>query len=325
MIEYSDNYSDTSGKSWQFKRDEVPANNGDFTINNFQSFKCKEAPLGKTVNHNDGKNSVKDAKMVVPLKYLSNFWRSLEMPLINCKVHLELNWNEDYNLSSAGDSAKFEITGAKLHVSKVTLSTKDSVNLIKQLSIGFKRSACWNNHQTKPEKVIEKGKNLYKLLNVSFQGVRRLFVLAHVVFAGAANDEAGIKDNKNHFLPRGEIKNYDALIDGRDFYDQPINYLIKQYDEVRKVSTGHRDDYTAGSLLDYAYFKDNYRLIAIDLSKEKALDVDPRAIQQIVFQGVVGGDNNTKIRLHTILEQSKETMLEFSKGTAKVLQLHVNG
>ena len=223
FIEYSDNYSDTSGSLWQFKRDEVPANNGDLTINNFQSFKCKAAPLGKTVNHNDGKNSVKDAKMVVPLKYLNNFWRSLEMPLINCKVHLELNWIEDCILSSAGDSAKFEITDTKLHVSKVTLSTKDSVNLIKQLSKGFKRSVYWNNYQTKPAKVIEKGKNLYELLNVSFQGVRRLFVLAYVVFAGAANDETGIKDNKKHFLPRGEIKNYDALIDGRDFM---INQLI---------------------------------------------------------------------------------------------------
>ena len=72
-------------------------------------------------------------------------------------------------------------------------------------------------------------------------------------------------------------------------------------------------------MLDYAYCKHNYRLIAVDLSKQKALDADPRAIQQIVFQGVVGGANNTKIRLYTILEQSKETMLEFSKGTAKVL------
>ena len=69
--------------------------------------------------------------------------------------------------------------------------------------------------------------------------------------------------------------------------------------------------------MDYAYFKDNYRLIAVDLSK-KALDADPRAIQQIVFQGVVGGDDNTKIRIYTILEKSKETILEFPKGTAKV-------
>ena len=109
------------------------------------------------------------------------------------------------------------------------------------------------------------------------------------------------------------------MIDGRNFYDQPINDLIKQYDEVRKVSTGHGDDYTPGSLLDYAYFRDNYKLIAVDLSKQKALDVDPRAIQQIVFRGVVGGDYYTKIRLYTILEQSKETILEFYKGTAKVL------
>ena len=109
------------------------------------------------------------------------------------------------------------------------------------------------------------------------------------------------------------------MIDGRNFYDQPINDLIKQYDEVRKVSTGHGDDYTTGSLLDYAYFKDNYRLIAVDLSKQKTLDADPRAIQQIVFQWVVGWDNDTKIRLYTILEQSKKTVLEFYKGTSKVL------
>ena len=109
------------------------------------------------------------------------------------------------------------------------------------------------------------------------------------------------------------------MIDGRNFYDQPINDLIKQYDEIRKVSTGYGDDYTTGCLLDYAYFKDNYRLIAVDLSKQKALDADLRAIQKIVFQGVVEGNDGTKIRLHTILEQSKETMLEFYKGAAKVL------
>ena len=91
--------------------------------------------------------------------------------------------------------------------------------------------------------------------------------------------------------------------------------MIKQYDEIRKVSTGYGDDYTTGCLLDYAYFKDNYRLIAVDLSKQKVLDADPRAILQIVFQGVVGGNNGTEITRYTILEQSKETMLELSKGT----------
>ena len=87
------------------------------------------------------------------------------------------------------------------------------------------------------------------------------------------------------------------MIDARNFYDQPINELIKQFDEVRKVSAGHGDDYTTESLLDYAYFKDNYILIPVDLSKQKALDADLRAIQQILFQGVVRGDDNTEIRL----------------------------
>ena len=87
------------------------------------------------------------------------------------------------------------------------------------------------------------------------------------------------------------------MIDGRNFYYQPINDLIKQCDEERHVSLGKRNDYTTGCLLYYAYFNDNYRLILIDLSKQKALGADPRAIQQIVFQGVVGGADNTKIRL----------------------------
>ena len=276
LIEYSDNYSDTSGGFWQFKRYEVPANNADLAIKNSDSFKYKAALLGKTANRNDGKSFIKDAKKVVPLNYLSNFWRSLEMPLINCKLFLELNWIEDCILSSAGNSAKFEITNTKLHVSIVTLSTKDNANLAKQLNEEFKRTVYWNSYETKPAKVIEQVKNLYELLNASFQSVKRLFVLAYVIAAPAAgynppsvDETAGIKNNKKYFLPRGEIKNYNGLIDGRDFYDKPIDGIIKQYDEIRKVSTGHSDEYTTGCLLDYAYFKDNYKSIAVDLSRKK--------------------------------------------------------
>ena len=98
------------------------------------------------------------------------------------------------------------------------------------------------------------------------------------------------------------------LIDDRNLYDQPINDLIKQYNKVRKVSTGKGDLDTTGCLLDYAHFKDNYKLIALDVSKQKALDADPKAIQQIVFQGVVGGDDNTKIRLYTILKNNKKSI-----------------
>ena len=130
LIEYSDNYSDTSGSLWQFKRDEVPANNADLTINNSQSFKYKTVLLGKTADAAaDTNSSVKEAKIVVPLKYLSNFWTSLEMPSINSKVYLGINWFEDCILSSAEDSAKYAIADAKLHVAIVTLSTKGSANL----------------------------------------------------------------------------------------------------------------------------------------------------------------------------------------------------
>ena len=156
LIEYSDSYSDTSASLWQFKSDEVPVDNADLSINNFQLFKYKAALLGKTADAiNNTNSSVKEAKIVVPLKYLSNFWRSLEMPLINGKVCLKLNWIEDCILSSAGDTAKFTVTDTKLHVSIVTLSTKNSTNLAKQLNHEFNRSVYWNSYETKPAKVIE--------------------------------------------------------------------------------------------------------------------------------------------------------------------------
>ena len=166
-------------------------------------------------------------------------------------------------------------------------------------------------------KVINKGTNIYELLSASLQGVKRLFVLAYLIAANAANNETVIKDKRKYFLLGGKIENYNVLIDGRNFYNQPINDLIKQHDEVRKVSTGQDDDCNTRCLLDYVYFKDNYRLITVDLSKQKALDADRRAIQQIIFQGVAGGDNDTKIRIYIILEKSKETVLEFYKRNSK--------
>ena len=158
-------------------------------------------------------------------------------------------------MSSAGDTAKFKIIGAKWHVLIVTLSTKD--NLTKQLNDGFKRSVYWNSYQTIPAKVLNQGTSIYEQLSASFQGVKRLFVLDYFIAADDANNEASIKNSRKYFLPSGEIKNYKVLIDGRNCYDQPIDDLIKQNDEVRKVSTEKGDGYTTGCLLDYAYFKDN--------------------------------------------------------------------
>ena len=228
LIEPSDNYSGTSGSLWRFKRDEVPVNNANLSVDNSQSFKSKAALIGKTTDAvNNTNRFVKNTNIVVPLKYLSNFWRSLEMPLIKCKIHLELNWIENHILSSDRDSEKCKIMDAKLHAPRVTLPTKDNVNLTKQLNDGFKRSVSWNNYQTILAKVIEKGKNIYELLSASFQGFKRLFVLDYFIVANDANNKAGMKNNKKYFLPRGEINNYNVLIDERNCYDQPDNDLIK--------------------------------------------------------------------------------------------------
>ena len=127
VIEYSGNYySDTSGSLWNFKRDEI-VNNADVTNDdNVPSFKYKANIIGKTKN-NETKNGV---KVVAPLKYLINFWRSLEMPLINCKVEISLNWIENCMLTTA-TTATFKITGAKLYIPIVTLKTKDNTKLSK--------------------------------------------------------------------------------------------------------------------------------------------------------------------------------------------------
>ena len=107
------------------------------------------------------------------------------------------------------------------------------------------------------------------------------------------------------------------MIDGKNCFDQPINSMIKTYENIRKVATGQGDDYTSGCLLDYSYFKDHYKMIAIDLSKQQALDVDPRAIQKINF--TTNLDRVENATMFFIIEEAKETVLDFSQGTVKVL------
>ena len=150
LIEYSDNYSDTSGSLWNFKRDEI-VNNADVTNDdNAPSFKYKASLIGNTEN-NGTKNGV---KIAVPLKYLSNFWRSLEMPLINCKIELSLKWYERCLLTVA-NTATFKITDAKLYVPIVTFSAEGNAILSKLLGEGFKRPVYWNKYKVIDNKVVE--------------------------------------------------------------------------------------------------------------------------------------------------------------------------
>ena len=126
-------------------------------------------------------------------------------------------------------------------------------------------------------------KNTKESLDSSYQGVKRFFVLAYDNTSG--HDQVSVNSFKKYFLPKYIIENYNIESDWRNFYDQPINDSIKQYDKARKISTGQGDDYMTGCLFDFANFEKNYRLIAADLSKQKALDAESRAIQQIIFTG----------------------------------------
>ena len=145
-----------------------------------------------------------------------------------------------------------------------------------------------------------------------------MFVLAYNDKEG--DNKVSVDSYKKYFLPRVKIENYNIEIDGRNFYDQAINDSIKQYNEIGKISTGKGDYYTTGCLLDFAYFEKNCRLIAADLSKQKALDADSRTIEQIIFTGKIKAkEANTRVIIYYILEKSKDTILQFSKGTTKVL------
>ena len=123
--------------------------------------------------------------------------------------------------------------------------------------------------------------------------------------------------HSNYYLPKVEIKDCNIMIDGKSLFDQPINNEIKIYENVRKIATGKGDEYTTGCLLDYSYFKENYNMIAIDLSKQQALDADPRTIQQIGFTANLNRAGNTRMFLS--IEQEKQTVLDFSQGTVKIL------
>ena len=234
LLEYCDNYQDSKGSLYQFKRDEPPDDNAD-VANNTSSLVYKSKLISGTDD-----NNVNNVKLIVPLKYVSSFFRSLEMPLVNCKIDLELTWHKDRMISSVNAAAaqvvSFMITNTKLYVPVVTLSTKDNNNLTKQLNEGFKRTIYWNQCVSKPfpETPHKKTGVTRFALDAAFQAVNRLFVLA---FEDTRADEAAdapaprnlvanrvIRDSyRKYFVPRVDITSYNVLIDGRNFYDQPIN------------------------------------------------------------------------------------------------------
>ena len=176
---------------------------------------------------------------------------------------------------------------------------------MKQLESGFKRTIDWNKYHPK-FKTFPQNRYFNYLIDPSFQAVNRLFVLP---FENETDREVHAK----YFLPNEEIKDYNVIIDERNFFDQPIKNDFKTYDNIRKISTDQGDDYITGCVLDYNYFKEHYRLIAIDLSKQQKLDADPKAIQQINF--TENTEKETPVFFNK--EEAKETVLDFSNRTVK--------
>ena len=300
LIEYSDNYPKTSGSLWQYFRDEPNDNLADS-----ESFKSKIKITGSTPNN----DNEKDVEIMVPLKYLSNFWRTLEMPLINCEVNLILTWPSTCFITNSTVAGRFAITDTRLYVPVVTLSAQENTKLLQQLKLGFKSVINWNKYLSQPE-LLAQNPNLNHLVEPSFQGVNRFFVLAF-------ENDAQRTLYSGYYLPNVEIKDYNIMISGENVFDQPIKNNKVTHENIKKIATGEGDDYTTGYLLDYSYFMDTYKMIAVDLSKQQVLDAGPRAIPQINFTANLDRAGNT--RIYFILEEVKETILDFSQGTVKVL------
>ena len=234
------------------------------------------------------------------------------MPLINCEIELILTWSVNCVIiytNVANQVPTFTVTETNLYVPVVTALTQDNAKLLPQLKSGYTRTISWNKYLPKPE-LLAQSSNLNYLIEPNFQGVNRLFVLAF-------QDDAQRTSNKRFCIPNIEIKDYNVMIDGKNFFDQPVKNDKVTYENIRKIAIGQGDDYTTGCLLDYTYFKKYYKMIVVDLSKQQALDADPKAIRQINFTANL--DTPGRTRIYFILEKAKETVFEFSQGTVKVL------
>ena len=168
LIEYSDNYSKTSGNLWLYYK-EFPNDK----LADSESFKFKVKITGKTPDNGNTKN----VEIIVPVKYLSNFWRTLEMSLINCEVNLILTWSKDCVITNSTGEGKFKITETKLYIPVVTLSTQDNAKLLQKVKSGFKKAISWNKYESSI-KTFAQNRYLNYLINPSSQGVNRLFVLS---------------------------------------------------------------------------------------------------------------------------------------------------
>ena len=248
---------------------------------------------------------------------MSNFWKSLNIPLINCEKELILTLFTDCVLISKAareanygpnkidnqENAIFQITDAKLYVPVVTLLRGNGKKLLEQLKSGFKRTVKWNKYRSQMT-IQSQNNNLNYLIDPTFTNVNRLFVLSF-----SRNNNTDNRDSfSDYYVPNVEIKDFNVLIDGKSFFDLPV----KNEEAYEKIIDMSNNDYTTENLLDFAYFKKYYKLIATDLSKQTKLK-DP---QQINFIGKLENQVNGAT-MFFIIEKLGETTLKFSQNHIK--------
>ena len=331
LLEYSKNYRKTIGSLYNYYRDELTNDNNNNFANrnvvNSNTFKYKNKIIGNTYNvdaaaagYDANKNGTQEVEIAIPLKYLANFWRALNMPLISCQVSLELKWNKNCVITSlkerqvdtgppvvrygAPTGASLAINDCKLNIPVVTLSKDDEIKLLTNLKSGLTREIKWNKYRSQmtTEAIIN---NLNILIDPTFTNVNRLFVLAYQT----ADDRQSFSQ---FYLPKVMVKDFNVIIDKLAFFDLPIKTEEEAYEKIIDISRNNQ--YTTGNL-DYDYFKKYYKLIAIDLSKQQVLQENDDLIQQINFIGRLTEAANIFI----IIEKKEHTILEFSQNFANVL------
>ena len=335
LLEYNKNYRKTIGSLYNYYRDELSDDNNpnefpNTNIVNSNTFKHKNKITGNTYNvaagaagHDANKVGKQDVELAILLKYLGNFWRALNIPLISCEVSLRsiLKWNKNCIITSleqrqvdAGPpvvngnttGAMLAINDCKLYVPVVTLSKDDEIKLLPNLKSGFKREIIWN--KSRSQMTTEAiNNNLNILLDPTFTNVNRLFVLA---YGQVDNDRQSFS---RFYLPNVMIKDCNVITDKLAFFDLPMKTEGEAYEKIIDIS--RNNEYTTTNLLDYDYFKTHYKLIAIDLSKQQVLQENEDLIQQINFIGRLTEAAN----VFNIIEKKENTILEFSQNFANVI------
>ena len=333
LLEYSKNYRKTIGSLYNYYRDELTNDNNNNSTNrnvgNSNTFKYKNKISGNTYNvdaaaagYDVNKNGTREVETAIPLKYLGNFWRALNMPLISREVSLELKWNKNCVITGlkerqvdagppvvrdgAPTGASLAINECKLYIPVVTLSKDDEIKLLTNLKSGFKRKMEWNKYRSQMSTEAINN-NLNILIDPTFTNVNRLFISAY----GQNNNDR--QSFSRFYLPNVMVKDYNVIIDKLAFFDLPIKTEEEAYENVIDIS--RNNEYTTVNLLYYDYFKNYYKLIAIDLSKQKVLQENEDLIQQINFIGRLTEAANVFI----IIEKKEDTILEFSQNFANVL------